>query len=204
MSLIRVVGLDPALRNWGIARGTYDIVSKRIDVDSLGIVQPVLPKGKQVRQNSIDLEAARQLYAGALQACEDAQAIFVEVPVGSQSARAMASYGICVGILGGLRASGTNFFELTPVEVKLAAVGHKTASKAEMIDWARRAYPFANWPTYRANGQEQVTEAKAEHMADAIAAIHAGITSNAFQQLLPFLTAAPNYQSATQLKELLC
>ena len=35
-----------------------------------------------------------------------------------------------------------------------------------------------------------VSEAKAEHMADAIASIYAGMTCNAFQQMLPFIKAA--------------
>lgn len=184
---IAVVGLDPSLRNWGIARallapGTFDI-----QIQSVDVIQPVLPTGKQTRQNSLDIEAAKQLSSGVLQAVEGAQAIFVEVPVGSQSARAMASYGICVGVLGALRASGIPFFEVTPTEVKLAGPGKKTATKQDMINWAVSQHPNVEWPTYTKNGKSLISEAKAEHMADAICAIHAGIQSNPFQQLLPFL-----------------
>ena len=186
-----VVGFDPSLRNWGIAKGVLIPGSSlQLKIDAVDVIQPVLPKGKQVRQNSIDLEAAKQLCDAAWKAAQGAQAIFVEVPVGSQSARAMASYGICVGVLGALRTSGVPFFEVTPTEVKLASHGSKTATKAEMIAWACNTHPEANWPTYQSNGNTHISEAKAEHMADAIAAIYAGIACNSFQQMLPFLKAA--------------
>ena len=187
--LIKVVGQDPSLRNWGCAVGYYDLETKKLTVEYVDLTNPVLPTGKQVRQNSSDLESALQLYKGAADASRGAHAIFVEVPVGSQSARAMASYGICVGVLGALRANGIPFFEVTPTEVKLAAVGNKTATKQEMIKWAMAKHPEANWPTYKQNGQTLVSEAKAEHMADSIAAIYAGINCNPFQQMLPFLVA---------------
>jgi hypothetical protein len=185
---IRVVGFDPSLRNWGISKGvlTPGLVS-RLHIEEVSVINPELPTGKQVRQNSLDLESAKQLCAAALSAAKGAQAIFVEVPVGSQSARAMASYGICVGVLGALRATGIPFFEVTPTEVKMASVGKKTATKNDMILWATKKHPEANWPTYKHKGEEVISEAKAEHMADATAAIYAGLACNSFQQLLPFM-----------------
>lgn len=186
-----VVGFDPSLRNWGIAKGVLIPSQKmQLRIDWLDVIQPVLPTGKQVRQNSVDLESAKQLCEGAWKAAQGAHAIFVEVPVGSQSARAMASYGICVGVLGALRTSGVPFFEVTPTEVKLASAGKKTATKAEMIEWGVKQHPEAQWPTYLSNGTMKISEAKAEHMADAIAAIYAGIACNSFQQMLSFMKAA--------------
>ena len=185
---MRVVGFDPSLRNWGIAKGIFiPGPYPRLHIEEIDVINPELPTGKQVRQNSLDLESAKQLCAAALSAAKDAQAIFVEVPVGSQSARAMASYGICVGVLGALRATGIPFFEVTPTEVKMASAGKKTATKLEMIQWAMNQHPEANWPRYKQNGVVKVSEAKAEHMADATAAIYAGLACNSFQQLLPFM-----------------
>ena len=185
---MRVVGFDPSLRNWGIAKGIFiPGPCPRLHIEEIDVINPELPTGKQVRQNSLDLESAKQLCAAALSAAKDAQAIFVEVPVGSQSARAMASYGICVGVLGALRATGIPFFEVTPTEVKMASAGKKTATKLEMIQWAMNQHPEANWPRYKQNGVVKVSEAKAEHMADATAAIYAGLACNSFQQLLPFM-----------------
>lgn len=183
--LLKVAGLDPSLRNWGTSTGSYDTETKQLIIHQLGVINPELPTGKQVRQNSLDLEAAKQLAEGAWAAVKGAQAIFVEVPVGSQSARAMASYGICVGILGALRSANIPFFEVTPTEVKMAGYGKKTATKQDMIQWAMDKHPEANWPMYKQKGVAIVSEAKAEHMADSIGAIYAGLSSNQFQQLLP-------------------
>jgi len=184
---IKVLGCDPSLRNWGLALGTYHVGTQRLTIDRISVTNPELSKNKQVRQNSLDLEAAYQLYNGVLDFVDKVNAVFVEVPVGSQSARAMASYGICIGVLGALRANGIPFFEVTPTEVKLAGAGKKTASKQDMIQWATAKHPEANWPTYKEHGSILISEAKAEHQADAIAAIYAGISCNAFKQMLPFM-----------------
>jgi hypothetical protein len=172
------------MKNWGIAYSTYCTVEKRIHINSLDVIQPVLPTGKQVRRNSKDLAAAEQLAEKAYRATKGAQVIFVEVPSGSQSARASAGYGMCVGVLATLRMGGVNFFELTPTEVKLAGAGIKTASKKQMIAWGREAHPEAVWPTYTKNGEVLITESKAEHMADAIATIHAGVQLDSFRQFI--------------------
>lgn len=185
--MIPVVGFDPSLRNWGIAKALLCPKTLQIHLQEVSVICPNQLTGKQVRQNSKDIEAAKQLTEGAINALQGAKAIFVEVPVGSQSARAMASYGVCVGVLGALRSSGIPFFELTPTEIKLAGAGTKNASKQDMIKWAIQAHPAANWPRYTKLGEELISEAKAEHMADAVAAIHAGIRCSAFQQVLPFL-----------------
>ena len=187
---LKVLGMDPSLRNWGLAEGWYDTESHQLSIQNLAVIQPVLPTGKQVRQNSEDLEAARQLAEGILPVVQAAQAIFVEVPVGSQSAMAMKGYGICLGVLGVIRALGIPLIEVTPIEVKKAATGKATATKKDMIDWATTQHPTAPWPYYKKNGELLISEANAEHMADAIGAIHAGLRSNPFQQTLPLLKAA--------------
>jgi Holliday junction resolvasome RuvABC endonuclease subunit len=186
--IYRTLGWDPSLRNWGIAAGTYCSQTREHTVNKIAVTQPVLPTGKQVRQNSKDLVAGNQLAEKALASIEDAQVIFVEVPVGSQSSRAMASYGICVGVLAALRAFNHRFVEVTPTEVKMAAVGKKTATKREMIQWAYDLYPDAGWPMQTKKGVTSIIEGKAEHMADAIAAIHAGVLTEQFNQLIQMRT----------------
>lgn len=186
-SRIRVVGFDPSLRNWGISIGS--VVPEDLNslvLESVDLICPVLPKGKQVRQNSLDLESAKQLCSAAINAATKADAIFVEVPVGSQNARAMASYGICVGVIGSLRAMGIPLFEVSPNEVKLASVGKPTATKLEMIDWAINKHPEILWPSYTEKGKKHITASIAEHQADATAAIYAGMATNTFQQMLSF------------------
>ncbi|MGV8863225.1 MAG: hypothetical protein ACOH2T_18925 [Pseudomonas sp.] len=177
---IPVVGFDPSLRNWGVAVSQLDLTSGLLDTPSLSLVQTTNGKGKQVRQNSADLQVAEELATAALALARKAKVVFVECPVGSQSSRAMASYGICVGILGAIRAEGIPLIEVTPLEVKLVMSGLKTATKHQMIDAAVNAYPGANWPMH----QGKVSASKAEHMADAIGAIHAGVRTPTFQNLM--------------------
>jgi Holliday junction resolvasome RuvABC endonuclease subunit len=181
---LRIVGLDPSLNNWGIARGFFLPDSEKIIINDLAVIKPDLPEGKTVRQNSKDLVAAHQLSTGSWVAVKDAQVVFVEVPQGSQSARASSAYGICIGVLGALRAHGVHFYELTPTEVKLAATGSKTATKAEMIAWAIKEQPEAPWPTQVQKGETRIIEGRAEHMADAVAAIYAGTKLLQFKQML--------------------
>lgn len=187
---IPVLGMDPSLNNWGLAHGWYNPRDNSLRIGTVDVINPNFTTNKQVRQNSKDTERAQALFRGALEAAQTAQAVFVEVPVGSQSARAMASYGICVGVLGALRGMGIPFFEVTPTEVKLATVGTKTASKAEIIQRAVETYPTANWPMQTKNGVSVPVASKAEHMADAVGAIEAGLKLDQFKQLLSFLRAA--------------
>lgn len=187
--VLRVVGFDPSLRNWGIAKALLTTLNGDINITELAVNQPALSKGKQVRQNSLDLESAEQLTQMAVDAARDAQAVFVEVPVGSQSARAMASYGICVGVLGALRSTGIPFFLVTPEEVKLATGLTAKASKSDMIKWAVTKHPEGNWPKLTQLGVSTVVASKAEHMADAVAAIHAGVNSQPFKQLMALMRA---------------
>lgn len=183
MARLNVVGADPSLRNWGIAAGNYDTETKVLNIPVLRVTRADVPTGKQVRQNSKDLLVAQQLYAGMEPFLAGVNVMFVEVPVGSQSARAMASYGVCVGVLGALRANDHTFIEVTPTEVKMATVGKKTASKEEMIAWALAAFPNAPWPFHHG----RLNAGLAEHMADACAAIVAGLATNEFKQLAAIL-----------------
>lgn len=180
---IPVLGMDPSLRNWGLAEATLDLETGYLSDPVLSLVQPKDLKGKQVRNNSNDLHLAEQLAAGIWPSIKRAKAIFVEVPVGSQSARAMASYAMCVGVLGAARAQGVQFVEVTATESKMVMTGLKEATKEQMIVAAREFYPNSNWPVH-ADG---TAVAKAEHLADAIAAIHAGVLTPTFQNLLRLL-----------------
>lgn len=181
---IPVLGMDPSLRNWGLAASQLDLTTGIMDDPVLDLVMPTDLPGKQVRQNSSDLHLAQQLAEPVIAAAKKAKAIFVEVPVGSQSARAMASYGVCVGVLGAVRALGIPLIEVTATEVKLALAGKKLATKREMIDAGVATYPGANWNSmYPGQRKGQISD-KAEHVADAIGAIHAGVNTPTFRNLM--------------------
>lgn len=181
---IPVAGMDPSMRHWGVAESFLDLTTGYLDTPRCSIIEPKEKKGRQVRQNSTDLAIAEQLAKQALGVARRVKVVFVECPVGSKSARAMASYGMCVGVLGAIRAEGIPLVEVSPEEVKLAFTGNKTASKNDMITEAVRLYPAANFPA----GRGDKLADKAEHVADAIAAIHAGVLTPMFQNILRIYT----------------
>jgi len=185
--IVNVAGFDPSLTHWGIAEATLDLSGGYLNGLDLTVVEPEKLKNKQVRQNSVDLFVSEQLAAKALAVARKSKVVFVECPVGSQSARAMASYGICMGILGVIRSEGIPLIEVTAFEVKKAATGNKNATKQQMIDWGVDLYPEANWPLYEQSGKgftKGDIHSKAEHAADALAAIHAGVLTPTFQNLM--------------------
>lgn len=182
---ISVLGMDPSLSNWGMASATLDLETGFLTDVKVGVEQTSPDKAKQVRQNSADLVRTEALSKAVLFAADSAKVSFVEVPVGSQSARAMMSYGACLGILGVMRAQGHQIIEVNPTDVKKIFTGNKTATKELMINTAIALYPDAGWPTH--NGK--ITKSKCEHMADAIAAIHAGARTPEFTQLRRLLSS---------------
>lgn len=86
MSIIKVVGLDPSMNNFGMVKADLNLDTLDLTNVELLLSQPVIEETKTVRQNSKDLEKAKQHWE-KLQSFIPAEAIvFVEVPVGSQSA----------------------------------------------------------------------------------------------------------------------
>lgn len=185
MKTIEVIGIDPALRNFGYALATIDLdTNEIIQVEKLMLVRTSDDSGKKVRRNSDDLRRAKDQVEGLKMMTRDARIAFAEVPVGSQSARAMASYGICIGVLA---SCPCGLIEVTPTEVKVKATGSKTATKEEMIDWAYAKYPNAKgWLTRKVKG-ETTLKKENEHLADAIGAINAGLHTEQWKQVSSLL-----------------
>ncbi|MBE0438098.1 MAG: hypothetical protein IBX56_20145 [Methylomicrobium sp.] len=181
-SEIKVVGFDPSLRNFGVVKASINIGSLQVRVDSVQLIQPSLDKTakKTVRKNSDDLRRARWLQSNMILSCKDCSFAMIEMPVGSQSARAMTSYGIVVGVLS---SCPLPIIEVTPTEVKLAGAGDKKASKQEMIDWAVSEHSEAKWLRRKSKG-EMILMNGNEHIADALAAIYAGINTEQFKTAL--------------------
>lgn len=181
MASITVLGLDPSLANFGIARVVVDIDERKIiEVLSLEVVETEKTTCKVVRRNSDDITRAQALHAAMQQAAVGCHIAFAEVPVGSQSARAMASYGICIGVLA---ACPIPLIEVTPIELKLAVIGKKTASKEEIIAKMVGMYPHEDWYVRKVKGVQALT-AKNEHIADALGAVVAGLGTSQFQQVM--------------------
>lgn len=182
---INVVGFDAAFANFGIAHATVDLDTHDVEVEHLNLIETKADKSKTVRKNSDDMRRASLVHKAMLEACEGKAVAFAEVPTGSQSARASWSLGIAVGLLA---ACPLRIIELSPSEVKLNSVGIKTATKQEMIDWAVREYPNANWLMRKSKGV-MVPKNANEHLADAVAVIRAGVQNPQFQQLMELMKA---------------
>ncbi len=176
---MRIMGIDPSFRNFGYAMSAY--VDGSLHMEKIALVETAKGKNlKQVRKSSDDFRRAREQADGLLEMFRyDPHIVMVEVPHGSQSASGALSKGVCLGVLASINVP---VVQLTEQEVKKGSIGKKNASKAEMIEWATALYPELEWPTY--GGKFQL---KCEHMADAIATIHAGILTDEFQMASAFL-----------------
>ena len=182
MSKLTIVGLDPSMSNFGMVKGVLDLNSRTFCPTDIKLIETKSDKTnkKTVRKNSDDLNRAKLLYNGMSDFIIDADLISVEIPVGSQTARAMTSYGVCIGVLSSIKQP---MIQVTPAEVKLATCNKKTATKEEMINWATSLYPNLNWITRKYKGQIQLTK-KNEHIADALATVHAACKTDQFLQML--------------------
>lgn len=187
---LTVVGCDPSLQNWGLARAIVrlsnltTLAEPKLEISGLRLVRTAPAGGKRVvRKSSDDLQRATVISQEFRAFSTGAALCMVEVPSGCQSARGAMSNGICVGILAN---SLIPLIQVDPSEVKLATVGSKTASKADMIAWAVGLYPNADW--LRDRGGSLI--AANEHLADAIASIHAGIKTPEFRAAASMMAMA--------------
>lgn len=180
MNKIKVAGLDPSMSNWGFAIADLDLDTLEISDIQLTLIETAPSKEKQLRKNSCDLERSRTLYKAIQDKTKDVAISFVEVPHGSQSARAMASYGMCMGLLASIQSY--SMIQLSEAQLKIATLGRKTGTKEEAITWAINQHPEANWLR-----KKDTILKKNEHLADALAAIYAGMKSDDFKNALAIL-----------------
>ena len=176
--------MDPSLTNWGLAFAQYRFDTDKLSLKHLALIQTQKSQLKQQRVNYDDLQRARHLARHAFTAVKKADIVFVELPIGSQSARAMTSYGVAMGILGSLQAQEHIIIGVLPSEIKLATIGCKKAPKQAIIERAIKKWPDLNWPRQTVKKTSRIVTSKCEHMADAIGAIEAGILTLDFQQLI--------------------
>jgi Holliday junction resolvasome RuvABC endonuclease subunit len=182
---LKIVGLDPSLTHTGIAIGEYDTDTRAFVVKELRLVVTENEKGKLVRQNSDDLRRARMVSEGIHLACDGALFAVSEVPTGPQSARAALAFGMVIGILANVAVP---LIQVTPSEVKMAAVGHRQASKEEMIVWAMNKHPLANWPMQKKGGKMIPIAGSCEHLADGVAVVEAGLLTDQWKNAIQVLT----------------
>lgn len=159
--IVRLVGFDPSLRNWGFCVATYNTQTKALDIYSGDVIQ--YQPDKSLRQNLQDLATANALYRALKPLVEQADYYVAELPIGSQSSRAMVSYALCIGILGSFKHTNPKLYTVTPNQVKKQVTTN--ASKQEIIDWCIDKYPtILSWLAK--------PKSKREHICDSIVALH--------------------------------
>lgn len=185
---IRILGIDPSLRNTGLAVGDYDLDSGTLDIFKVDLIQTErFADGLKVRKSSDDLKCAQAIAVGLRKAIAEHKPAFAcsEVSVFSQSSRGMFTNGVCCGVLGSLTIP---VIEVSGLEVKLAAGGTKTSSKDFMMQWAIKKWPNAGWRTRKFKGAIELLNDN-EHLADACAAMTAGIHTPQFAQAIAMMQA---------------
>jgi Holliday junction resolvasome RuvABC endonuclease subunit len=191
MSKLILAGLDPAMSNLGLARAEFDLLTGSWAITHVKLVSTEGAKkaeAKVVRKSSDDLRRAKELRAGLAEfmSWSGAGMAVGEVPTGTQSARGSLGNGMSIMLLAGLPVP---LIEVNPTEVKLASVGHKHAAKEEVIEWAVARWPNAGWLTRTVKGKVTLLAAN-EHLADACAAVAAGVKTEEFQKAIALMRAA--------------
>ncbi|QFZ84536.1 hypothetical protein GFK26_18070 [Variovorax paradoxus] len=207
MTVLRIMGIDPSLRNTGMCLGHVDITTGEIDWRGIAMVQTKpADKAKVQRQNSADLVSARELHRGVHKQFAEWRPNIItgEVPSGAQDARAALSFGMSIMLLASVPVP---IIEVTPREVKIAT-GKKNATKAEIIEWAHQLAPHLPW--LRATGKFRKPDKfdaagnliskgyelpagrlmdDNEHMADSMASVAACVQTTQFMQMMAIYSA---------------
>jgi Holliday junction resolvasome RuvABC endonuclease subunit len=187
--VIRAIGIDMAFANVGLARVLINPEGPLVSIECLDLHLLQTERGdrKVVRASSDDLRRAQELHAGLRAFVQDAQFAFAEVPSGAKDANAARLLGMATGVLAGLQIP---VIEVSPMEVKEAVTGkrsQKGVPKPVIIEWAAKRWPDAPWLRHARAGKgykpgDLMNDN--EHLADAMAAVQAGVRTPEFQRLM--------------------
>jgi hypothetical protein len=196
MGFITVAGLDPAFANFGIARMHLDLDTLSMALVRFRTISTEATKQKKViRKNSDDLRRAAELHDAMHEEMAGCTLAFAEIPSGAQHARAAFGFGVAVGVLASCKIP---LLQVMPLETKIHSVNNKKAEKPEIISWAAGLFPDADWLRYEKDTRNKKghlanragdLHLDNEHVADAIAIIHAGVRLPEFKQSLALLRA---------------
>lgn len=175
-TIIQIAGIDPSLRNTGIAIGELNTKTWLLNITKLHLVETVPDKTQQASEDL--LCRCNEIHQAVRQHTTGCQLVFAELPTGGSNKQ--TAFALGAGFVAALAGLPATMVPVTPSDVKHAALSHlpsKQRNKAAMVAWAMQAHPEAPWPTYEREGVAYpVTDTNhLEHLADAIAAIYAGI-----------------------------
>jgi len=177
-----IIGIDMAFAHVGLAAFEVHFSDSGIVLQCLDLklVTTEQETAKSVRKSSSDLRRASEIVTAIRSFVGCAAVACAEVPSGSQSATAARALGIAVGVLA---SCPIPVIEVSQQEVKMASIGVKTASKEQIINWAVQRWPGAPWRTRKSKGQLVYLKDN-EHLADACAAVAAGVVTNEFRRMI--------------------
>lgn len=166
-----LLALDIAFNNLG-----WSVIKDGKPID-FGTIRTEKSKKKSVRVS--DDQATRAALAAQelvdIIAKYQIEGIVAELPSGSQNAKAAKLMGYASGLVIGVAAVANLPCEwISEGDAKKAAIGRRTGTKEEMMDWARKTFPGIDFPTAKTHF---------EHVADSLAAYHGlrtGILVRAF------------------------
>ncbi len=181
MNKVKVIGFDPSFRHWGLAFAELDLQDNSLTIQDLKLIEIEPESNKGVIKTSDDLRCARDLRIALHEAVKGAAFIVTEVPLGNAAMYNNAVFGAGV-VIGVLASLDIPLIQVFPQDVKRIFTGHKDACKEEMIEEALKRYPNAPW-LMRKYKSVLKPVAKNEHLADAVAVLHAGLETQQYRQL---------------------
>lgn len=172
-----VVGIDPAFSNVGFALGNIDIESNSVTMTDVTLIRTKSDKTWEGRKSADDLRRAQEIHdqLHAIINQTGAEYAFIEIPQGTQSARAAWSLGIVLGLIASINIP---IIQVSARDVKIRVTGNPKATKREMIDWAMKRHPDVGWAVRKSKGELVSNDGMNEHMADACAVIECGLNSD--------------------------
>lgn len=181
---LKIVGMDPSLRNWGLAIGELSLPDLELKITKVLTIHPdKFEKTKGGRKSTSDIFTAQSLFNNLVDHVVDADIVIAETPIGGRDAKAAFGYAVCVTLVGMLNLCLKNkVLEVSPFDVK--NVVKKNATKLEMIDWAVAQHFEVPWKYRTVKGANKLVLKDAEHVADAIASIYASASKPDFKNLI--------------------
>lgn len=184
-----ILGMDPSIRNWGIVRTE---ISRKKEIKILEAVvihtsaekRKISPADKKTKYRKEKIKAASDVYKNvellnrgrhiireAFSFIEQADFIFVELPVGAQSATACVNYGMCVGLFAAIAEIGIPYEVIRNNEIKKKA-GYgdseiRPVEKDEIITYVRNAGYQDLFKNFK--------KGEHEHLADALMSVLVGV-----------------------------
>ena len=208
---VSIIGVDPSTSHFGMVYGWYEVNSQEFIPLHYTVLEPPAglydefpPKGKNSQRKSIvefeQICALSQLIKDFF-IHHRPQVVISEVPSGAKGMFATGKLHAAMGMVCGCftfpsSVQNWKIIGVTPQEVKSAATEglDNYASKFQMMKWAFQNYPCVDWK-HAQKEFEKIGKIEAylvnreaedfnEHMADALAAVKAGVNTRAFKAWL--------------------